>query len=142
MLGQLLVSGLLLAVRVAIHAFGTLAIGAQVHGRVVAPRRISVPYRFLLLVELFPFIFALHAIEMLLWAWAFWHLGALADIGEAVYFSLSSYTTVGYGDVVLGPDWRIFGAAQAAAGILLFGWSTALLFSVIQPMYARRDRAE
>jgi voltage-gated potassium channel Kch len=72
---------------------------------------------------------------MLVWAVAFWLVDALPNFGEAVYFSISSYTTVGYGDVVLGPEWRTLGAAEAAVGILLLGWSTALLFVVIQRLY-------
>jgi hypothetical protein len=138
-LGQLLVASLLLAVCVLIHAFGTHVVQMKLRGRFVTSGNLRISHPFVLLVVLFLFIFALHAIEMYVWAVAFWFVGALPTFGEAVYFSVSSYTTVGYGDVVLGPEWRTLGAAEAAVGVLLFGWSTALLFLVIQRLYQRPD---
>ena len=53
--------------------------------------------------------------------------GAIPDLETALYFSTASFTTIGYGDVVLGPDWRLIGAIEGANGLLLFGWSTAFL---------------
>ena len=49
---------------------------------------------------------------------------------SALYFSTTSFTTIGYGDVVLDRQWRLLGAIEGANGLLLFGWSTAFLFSV------------
>jgi voltage-gated potassium channel len=72
-------------------------------------------------------VFFLHVLEVLIWAGAYVALSAIAGLEEAVYFSIVTFTTVGYGDVVLPRDWRILGASEAAAGILLFGWSIALL---------------
>jgi voltage-gated potassium channel Kch len=135
MLRQLLVAAALLAICVLIHGFGTHAVQGPLRRRYGSRQRAAIKHPFALLVFLFLFIFALHAIEMLVWAVAFWLVDALPNFGEAVYFSISSYTTVGYGDVVLGPEWRTLGAAEAAVGILLLGWSTALLFVVIQRLY-------
>lgn len=138
MLRQLLVAALLLAICVLIHGFGTHAVQGPISRRYAAREGAAIAHPFLLLVVLFLFIFALHAIEMFVWAVAYWLVEALPTLTEAVYFSISSYTTVGYGDVVLGPEWRTLGAAEAAVGVLLFGWSTALLFSVIQRLYQPR----
>ena len=69
---------------------------------------------------------------MLVWAGAYVALGAIGSLEEAIYFSIVSFTTVGYGDVVLPRDWRILGASEAAAGILIFGWSVALLIILIE----------
>lgn len=135
MLGQLLIAAVLLAICVLVHAWGTLAIQGTLRRRFVEAGNVRIMHPFLLLIVLFLFIFLLHAVEMLVWAVAYWSVGALPSFGEAVYFSVSSYTTVGYGDVVLGPEWRTLGATEAAVGILLFGWSTALLFAVIQRIY-------
>lgn len=137
--GQLLIAGLLLAVCVLIHAFGTLAVQKQLRRRAKAQAHAERQHPFALLVLLFVLIFALHAFEVVVWAVAYWLIDALPTVEEAVYFSLSSYTTVGYGDVVLGLHWRILGAAEAAVGILLLGWSTALLFGVIQHLYQHPD---
>jgi voltage-gated potassium channel len=139
MLGQLLIAALLLAICVLIHGFGTHAVQGPLGRRYGSRSGSSITHPFVLLVTLFLLIFALHAIEMFVWAVAYWLVEALPSLSEAVYFSISSYTTVGYGDVVLGPEWRTLGAAEAAVGVLLFGWSTALLFSVIQRLYQQSD---
>lgn len=56
----------------------------------------------------------------------------------AIYFSLSSYTTVGYGDVVLPVSWRFLGPFEAAVGILMFGWSTGIMVTVLSRIYGER----
>lgn len=136
MLRELLVASLLLAICVLIHAFGTVAILGSLRRRFKASENGSamISHPLMLLVALFLFIFALHAVEMHVWAVAYWLVGALPTYLDAFYFSVASYTTVGYGDIVLGVDWRTLGATEAAVGVLLFGWSTALLFAVIQWM--------
>jgi len=55
----------------------------------------------------------------------------LADFEQALYFSTSTYVTIGYGDVVLPVRWRILGAIEGANGIMLLGWSTAFFVSII-----------
>ncbi|SKA12060.1 Ion channel [Enhydrobacter aerosaccus] len=73
---------------------------------------------------------AIHTIEIWLYAVAYLLVGGLPDFETALYFSTTSFTTLGYGDVVLDHHWRLFGAIEGANGLLLFGWSTAFLFSV------------
>lgn len=73
---------------------------------------------------------AIHTVEIWLYGVAFLVVGALPDFESALYFSTTSFTTLGYGDIVLGRKWRLFGAIEGANGLLLFGWSTAFLFSV------------
>jgi len=73
-------------------------------------------------------------------AWAFIYLfnpwiTVLSDFQSAFYFSLVTYTTLGYGDIVLTGEWRIFSAIQAATGTIIFGWTTALIFYFIQRIY-------
>lgn len=76
-------------------------------------------------------LFVLHAAEI--WAYAFFYLevGALGNLETALYFSTSSYTTVGYGDVVLARAWRVVGAIESANGVILLGWSTAFFVAVV-----------
>lgn len=72
-----------------------------------------------------------HTVVVWIWAAAFRISDALPDILEAVYFSLVTYTTLGYGDLVLEPGFRIFGAMAAVTGLLNFGISTAFLVALL-----------
>ena len=66
-------------------------------------------------------------IEVWLFALSIFAMGALPDLGEAIYFALVTYTTLGYGDVTLSAGYRIFGAFGSVTGLLVFGLSTAFL---------------
>ncbi len=63
---------------------------------------------------------------------------ALPDLGTALYFSMATFTTVGYGDVVLEGRWRVLASFQAANGMIIFGWSTALIFYYIQRIHGKK----
>ena len=72
-------------------------------------------------------LLASHTIQLYIWALALWMLGALPWYEEPIYFALVTYTSVGYGDVTLGENFRIFGAMAGVNGILAFGLTTAYL---------------
>jgi voltage-gated potassium channel Kch len=76
----------------------------------------------------------IHTIEIWLYAVVYFVLEALPEFEAALYFSTTSFTTIGYGDVVLEKKWRLLSAIEGANGLLLFGWSTAFLFSVTARM--------
>jgi voltage-gated potassium channel len=76
-------------------------------------------------------LFALHSIEIWAWAGVYWWLGAFHNFEDALYFSTSTYVTIGYGDLVLPRGSRILGAIEGASGIILIGWSTAFFFSIV-----------
>lgn len=73
-----------------------------------------------------------HILQVLIWAALYFSWGELGSFSACVYFSLASFTTVGASELVLSPGHRIVGALEAAAGMLMFGWSTALLVQVVQ----------
>ena len=79
-------------------------------------------------------LFALHSAEIWIWAGLYQLLGAFTDFEHALYFSTSTYVTIGYGDIVLPPGLRILGAIEGASGIILIGWSTAFFFSIVDRM--------
>ena len=76
----------------------------------------------------------IHTVEIWLYALLYFIQGALPDFESALYFSTTSFTTIGYGDLVLDKQWRLVSAIEGANGLLLFGWSTAFLFSVTARM--------
>ena len=74
-------------------------------------------------------LFLIHTVEIWTWAGAYLVLGTLPDFLDALYFSAVTFSTLGYGDIVLQPEWRLFGAMEGVRGLLLIGWSTAYLVS-------------
>jgi hypothetical protein len=60
---------------------------------------------------------------------------AIADLQSALYFSAVTYTTTGYGDMVLPREWRLVGAVEALTGILMCGWSSGFFFAVVSRMF-------
>jgi hypothetical protein len=75
-------------------------------------------------------LFGLHSVQIWAYAFAYLALGQFDGLEPALYFSTSAFTTVGFGDVLLSDSWRMLGAAEAANGFLLIGWSTAFLVAV------------
>ena len=73
---------------------------------------------------------AAHTVQVWVWAAAFVAADALPDFAEAIYFSLATYTTLGYGDIVVGKGFRVFAAMAAVTGLLNFGISTAFLVGI------------
>lgn len=76
-------------------------------------------------------LFALHSIEIWAWAGVYRFFNAFPDFEQALYFSTSTYVTIGYGDLVLPSGMRVLGAIEGASGIILIGWSTAFFFSIV-----------
>jgi len=126
----------LTAITVIIHGVGSLASGRRVAGlwtgRKDRPGRLGAE---LLMAQLVGALLLLHLAEAVVWALFYVLVGALSDLETAAYFSLTSYTTVGYGDVVLPEPWRLLGPIEAAVGVLMLGWSTGILVVVIGVIY-------
>ena len=78
------------------------------------------------------FVMSVHSIQVWIWAFTFQTVGAFHELEPALYFSLVSFSTVGFGDITLGPDWRLLSALAAANGFLSFGWSTAYMVELVR----------
>lgn len=78
------------------------------------------------------YILLVHTINVWIWAIVFMLVGAIAEFEPALYFSLVSFTTVGFGDITLGHDWRILSGLTAANGFLTFGWSAAYMVDLVR----------
>jgi hypothetical protein len=72
---------------------------------------------------------------MSVWAVAYAAGNVLPDFETALYYSLKSYTTVGYGDVLPSVSWRLLGPIEAAVGVLMLGWSTSIIVAAVQRIY-------
>ena len=83
------------------------------------------------------FAFA-HLIEIAFWAVLLVLCGEFQDFGTAYYHSAVNYTTLGYGDLLLTPSWRLLGPLEATNGALMFGVSAAMVFAVIQRLVLAR----
>jgi hypothetical protein len=79
-----------------------------------------------------PILMAAHLIEVMVWALAYTIVGAAPAGADPVYFAFVNYTTLGYGDVTPVEYWRLLGPMTAMNGVLMFGWSTAVIFEVLR----------
>jgi len=93
---------------------------------------LSVPRASLVVAGVVVLLFLAALVEAALWAMAYRWLDALPSFEQALYFSVVTFTTLGFGDVTLSERWQLLSAFEAANGIILFGWSTALVFAVVQ----------
>jgi hypothetical protein len=131
MIEPLAVAAFLVALTVTVHFFGLIALlwvlrsrADELHAHQSWIRQGAA----IVLVVLG--LMAIHTVQVWLYAAAYLLLDALPDLETALYFSTSSFTTIGYGDVVLDGRWRLVAAIEGANGLLLFGWSTAFLISI------------
>lgn len=76
-------------------------------------------------------------IESAVWAQAYIYVGSMQHFEEALYFSLVTYSTLGYGDITLSDSHRLLSAFEAANGVIMLGWSTAIVVAVIQKVYTK-----
>ena len=130
MIAKLFYAWSLMAACVAIHAVGlTLAL------RWLRRSPVMMDGKFLpatlMLIRVAGWTLILHLLEILLWALFYIWQRCMPDLDSALYFSAVTYTTTGYGDIVLPPEWRLLGSVEALTGILMCGWSTAFFFAVV-----------
>lgn len=125
---QIIMGSLLLLVCSAIHIVllvSVIGFLGRMGGR---PRRRSLPSHWMFPTTVaFAAVIVAHTIQVWLWAISFVALSVLDRFSDALYFSLVTYTTVGYGDVTVGPGTRLYAAMAAVTGLLNFGLSTAFL---------------
>lgn len=135
-LGQLLlnlsIASAMVALTVIVHFWGLIALTRIVSGGSERLRAHEGAGRAALVVVLGVFgVFALHTAEI--WLYAALYRVVLIEtqsFEEALYFSTVTFASLGYGDIVLSPRWRLISAIEAANGVILFAWSTAFLFTL------------
>jgi Ion channel len=122
-----------MSICVVIHAGGlTWALRRLRQQRDAGPRFWSWTWRF---IRVASWMILLHLAEVSVWALFYIWKEAVPDVQAAFYFSAVTYTTTGYGDVVLPQSWRLVGGVEALTGIIMCGWSTGFFFAVVSRMY-------
>jgi hypothetical protein len=119
------------------------AAGAEIIGGLLARRVVGVHLwsNGLAMLALIAMLMTGHLAQIAVWAIAFVAAGEFAQFPIAFYHSAVNYTTLGYGDIVMSPRWRLLGPLEAASGSLAFGWSTAIIVTFVIRMSRTRHRA-
>jgi hypothetical protein len=86
-------------------------------------------------------LIVIHAIEIAVWAVFYWWQKCFPDAESSFYFAGVTYTTLGYGDLVLPREWRLLGPIEGLTGILMCGLSAGLFFAMASRIYAARIKA-
>jgi hypothetical protein len=137
MIAKLLIASCLVATTVIIHAGGLgMALGHALRstGR---PETRFWPITWLL-IRIAWLLIVIHMFEIAVWALFFWWETCLPDLESSFYFSGVTYATLGYGDLLLSKEWRLFGPLEALTGNLMVGLSIAFFFVVVSKKMLQR----
>ena len=137
MLAKILIAWCLVATTVLFHA-SALGIVLNPVLRLTAQLQMRFWPVTWLVVRITWWLIVIHFVEIAVWALFFWWQKCLPDAESSFYFSGVTYTTIGYGDLVLPKAWRLFGPVEGLTGILMCGLSTAFLFATLSRMYSAR----
>ncbi|MGE3146438.1 MAG: potassium channel family protein [Pseudorhodoplanes sp.] len=139
---QALVGGLAAICNIAIHALVMTAVirAAQNAGSL----RVTRPSVYIagVMIAVVSVLMAAHTIEVFVWSLVYAIVGAVPEGSGFVYFAFVNYTTLGYGDITPVAHWQLLGPITAMNGILLFGWSTAVIFEVLRRSLDRAPPAK
>jgi hypothetical protein len=143
MLDDLALGSLLVVATMFVHAafmvvaVSWLRIDSKRPGILVSPIR-----RATLVTSLVLIMFFATFVESGVWALSYVAIGAIPSFEEAIYFSTVTFTTLGFGDIVIHNSWRLLAGIQAAAGTIVFGWTTALIVTAAHYLYFHRQGSE
>ena len=139
MLREILVAFILISINVSIHATGMVELfNWLTRKQSKIQKKFGTFDNILLFIQIFAIILSLHFAEICVWAGFYTIWGNLKDFETALYFSIATYSTIGYGDVTLSVGWRLLGAIEGVTGVLTFGWSTGVIFAVASRLMAIR----
>ncbi|WP_246745854.1 potassium channel family protein [Ciceribacter sp. L1K22] len=127
MLLNLALGTLMISLTVVIHTFGLMGVTqamSWISDRIRLHRHRS---RLIAMNTVVLGVFAVLTTEVWLWAICYWLIGFFDSFEVALYFSTVTFSTIGYGDVIPHPEWRLLAGMEGVDGFLLIGWSTAYL---------------
>ncbi len=129
----------IILITVMLHALATTTLIEILSRRRVLPGK---PHRSIIVALTTCFLALKHSADIVIWGFVFWFLGgdAIARLEDAIYFSSVTYTTLGYGDIVLTGQARFLCSIEAINGMILFGWSTAILLVLVERLWIKEIR--
>ncbi|MDT3683814.1 MAG: potassium channel family protein [Pseudorhodoplanes sp.] len=131
MLSQFLLGAVASICNIAVHSIfmtAVVRVGRRASACIRADSSVSLSG---IMVAVIVSLMMAHTCEILLWSVVYKMIDAVPPDVQIVYFAFVNYTTLGYGDVIPVERWRLLGPMTAMNGILLFGWSTAIIFEVL-----------
>jgi ion channel len=131
MLIQLLVGGIVSVVNITIHSLvmsAVVRVSRHMGAKTTHP---SLRLTSVMIVTVLVLMTA-HIVEVLVWSFAYFLTNAAPAGSHLLYFAFVNYTTLGYGEIIPVKEWELLGPFAAMNGVILFGWSTAVIFAVLQ----------
>jgi hypothetical protein len=142
MLNQFLLGGLTSIANITIHALVMTVVVYAAHAVRAKQKSSSSLMVINVMIATVSILMVAHACEVLVWALTYRLVGAAPAEADLVYFAFVNYTTLGYGDLIPVKDWKLLGPMTAMNGVLMFGWSTAVIFEVLRKAMATTSRSK
>ena len=134
---NIVIAGCMILVTTSIHAVGMVLVMQVFESKKGPPTRRLM--RIFLVSAVVVMMSLASFLEMLIYAITFLALNAIQGFEVALYFSMVTFTTLGYGDIVLSEQWRLLGSFEAVNGIIMFGWTTAIVIAAVQRVYFSKE---
>jgi voltage-gated potassium channel Kch len=139
MLREISIAAVIVCVCLLVHVAGMLWMADWILARPAYRKRTATNRHFsTIVITVFAAIVLLHVAEASLWALFYYSRSLFSDFESSLYFSLVSFASIGYGDVLLPQKWRLLGAIEGISGVLLCGVSTAFIFAIVNAMFQIR----
>lgn len=135
MLLNIFIGAILMLVTTGIHVEGMILALGLIRSKKCLPEQEPKRRHIYLIGGVVLVMFLVSLVEVLVWAVTYLLLGAVESLQPAIYFSMVTFTTLGYGDITLHENWRLLSSFQAANGVIMFGWSTAIVIAAVQRIY-------
>ncbi len=141
MLTQLIIGAILLSLTVAFQALAFDLIIKKTHELMSTKiKKITRFWKAAILTVVTLSVSLVIIVEIWIWGIFYLVINVVPDLETALYFSTTTFTTVGYGDVYLGTDWRLLSSIESLNGFLLFGWSAAFIYEIVSHVYKKEGR--
>lgn len=136
MFDQFLIGGLASLANIVVHALTTTVVVYFAHSANTTLKSVSNVVLTGIMSVTAAILMVAHVCEVMVWALTYWLVDVAPPETNRVYFAFVNYTTLGYGDVIPQKAWQLLGPMTAMNGVLLFGWSTAVIFEVLRKTLA------